>query len=605
MSRPFAGARWPFWMAVWAAPLLISVVSVMGQVTGQKGETEEPPPGPATASPTAAAEPATTQAEIGRYGGTLVLSTIADPKSFNPVLAKETSTTAITGLIFEGLTRTNGVTTEVEPNLAESWEVDDAGVSWTFHLREDVVWSDGEPFTADDVVFTFDRLIFNDEIPSSARDIFTIEGKRFEVSKIDEHTVEFVLPQRYAPFLRMLVQEILPKHRLGKVVEEGKFNFHWTLDTPPGEVVGTGPFVLEKYLAGQRVILKRNPKYWRKDASGQRLPYLDGVTYLVVQSIDLAALKFQEGEIDYFGMRGRDYPRLKPKEKEGNFTIYKLGPGMGSSFLVLNQNPLKDQASGAPFVDPVKLSWFTNLSFRRAVAHATDKESMINIVMNGLGYPQHGPMTVSEGYFYNPNVRVYEYDPQKAKRILADAGFVDRNGDGIVEDPHGNTLEFILFTNSGNDVRVEIAEILRKDLEDIGMKVHFSQVEFNKMVEKLDGGKGWDAIIIGLTGGIEPHNGANVWRSSGQLHMWYPRQAEPATEWEARVDEIFRLGVQELDTAKRKALYDEWQALVAEQLPFIYTVTNETLLAVRNKFGNLHPTVYGGAFHNIEEIFVK
>jgi len=543
--------------------------------------------------------------EVGAHGGTLVLSTIADSKSFNPVLAKETSTTAITGLIFEGLTRTNGVTTDVEPNLAESWDVDKEGITWTFHLLEDVVWSDGEPFTADDVVFTFNRLIFNDEIPSSARDIFTIDGKRFEVSKIDEHAVKFVLPQRYAPFLRMMGQEILPKHRLEKVVDEGKFNFHWTLDTPPEEVVGTGPFVLDKYLPGQRVVLKRNSRYWRKDAEGQRLPYLDGVMYLVVQNIDLAALKFQEGEIDYFGMRGRDYPRLKPKEKEGNFTVYKLGPGMGSSFLVLNQNPLTDEESGDPFVDPVKLSWFTNLAFRRAIAHATDKESMIDIVMNGLGYPQHSPMTVSEGYFFNPNVRVYEYDPEKAKKILAEAGFVDRDGDGIVEDPQGDVVEFVLFTNSGNDVRVEIAEMLRKDLEDIGMKVHFSQVEFNKMVEKLDSGKGWDAIIIGLTGGIEPHNGANVWRSSGQLHMWYPRQEEPATEWERRVDEIFLLGVQELDRAKRKELYDEWQALVAEQLPFVYTVTNETLLAVRNKFGNLHPTVYGGAFHNIEELFIK
>jgi len=543
--------------------------------------------------------------EVGRYGGTLVLSTIADPKSFNPILAKETSTTAITGLIFEGLTRTNGVTTDVEPNLAESWEVSQDGLKWLFHLRKNVVWSDGEPFTSDDVVFTFNRLIFNDEIPSSARDIFTIDGKRFEVAEVDDHTVKFVLPQRYAPFLRMMGQEILPKHRLEKVVEEGKFNFHWTLDTPPEEVVGTGPFMLHKYLPGQRVMLKRNPKYWRKDAEGRGLPYLDGVTYLVVRSIDLAALKFQEGEIDYLGMRGRDYPRLKPKEKEGNFTVYKLGPGMGSSFLVLNQNPLIDEESGKPFVDSVKFSWFTNLSFRRAIAHAVDKESMIDIVMNGLGYPQAGPMTSSEGYFFNPNVRVYDYDPAKAKELLAEAGFVDRDGDGIIEDREGNKVEFVLFTNSGNDVRVDIAEMLRKDLEDIGMKVHFMQIEFNKMVEKLDSGKGWDAIIIGLTGGIEPHNGANVWKSAGQLHMWYPRQAEPATEWEKRVDEVFLQGVQELDRAKRKELYDEWQALAAEQLPFIYTVTNETLLAVRNKFGNLHPTVYGGAFHNIEAIFIK
>ncbi len=557
-----------------------------------------PAPGPGEGVP---AEP-----EVGRYGGVLVLSTIADPKSFNPVLAKETSTTAITGRIFEGLTTTDGVTTEVEPDLAESWKVGEDGLTWTLHLRKDVVWSDGQPFSADDVVFTFNRLVFNKDIPSSARDIFMIEGKRFEVSKVDEGTVRFVLPQKFAPFLRMLaIQEILPKHLLEKVVDEGKFNFHWTLDAKPEEIVGTGPFMLEKYLPGERVVLKRNPRYWRKDAKGQRLPYLDGMIYLVVQSIDVAELKFEEGEIDAYGMRGEDYPRLKPKEKEANFTIYRLGPGMGSTFLVFNQNRDVEPESGEPFGDPVKLSWFTNLSFRRAVAHALDKQSMIDIIYNGFGYPQDGPMTPSEGYFYNPDVQKYEYDPEKSKKILAEGGFADRNGDGTLEDAQGNPVEFILYTNAGNNIRVSVAEMLRKDLADIGMKVHFSQIEFNKMVEKLDSGKGWDAIIIGLTGGIEPHNGANVWMSSGQLHMWHPRQKEPATPWEKRIDEAFVQGVQELDEMKRKVLYDEWQRIVAEQLPHIHTVVAEALTAVRNKFGNLHPTAYGGAFHNIEEIFIK
>ncbi|MFH1227427.1 MAG: ABC transporter substrate-binding protein, partial [Planctomycetota bacterium] len=146
---------------------------------------------------------------------------------------------------------------------------------------------------------------------------------------------------------------------------------------------------------------------------------------------------------------------------------------------------------------------------------------------------------------------------------------------------------------------------IRKDLESIGLKVHFTQLEFNNLVKKMDSTYDWDAIMLGLTGGIEPHFGNNVWQSSGHLHMWYPRQSKPATKWEARIDDIYNLGVQEMDRNKRKALYDEWQRIVAEEVPFIYTVIPANIFAVRNKFGNLHPTSYGGAFHNLEEIYVK
>jgi len=197
------------------------------------------------------------------------------------------------------------------------------------------------------------------------------------------------------------------------------------------------------------------------------------------------------------------------------------------------------------------------------------------------------------------------HNPAKARAILREAGFIDRDGDGVVEDPQGNPVEFTLVTNAGNTQREHIAQMIRKDLEEIGFKVHFTFLEFNVLVDKLDVTYDWDACILGLTGGIEPHFGRNVWHSSGHLHMWYPRQKRPATPWEARIDEIFDTAVQELDRQKRKALYDEWQRIVAEQLPFIYTVVPTRLVAVRNKFGNLYPTSYGGVLWNLEELFVK
>lgn len=541
----------------------------------------------------------------GQYGGELVLSTISDPKSFNPVLAKETSTTVITNHLFEGLTQTSGITTEVEASLATSWETDKSGLEWTFYLRDDVKWFDGKPFTAEDVVFTFNELIYNPKIPNSARDIFTIEEKTIKVEAIDDLTVKFILPVKFAPFLRSMAQEILPKHILSKSVKEGKFNSTWGVDSKPDTIIGTGPYILEKYLAGQKVILKRNPRYWKKDKARNRLPYIERIIYLVVQSNDVALLKFQEGELDYYGLRGSDYPILKPREKEGNYSVFNTGPAFGTSFIVFNLNSGKNEDTGKPFLKPEKLAWFSNLKFRQAVAHAIDKQSIIDIVMNGLGYPQVSAMSPSAGFFYNPDVKVYDYSLSKAKKLLKQAGFIDIDKDGIIEDDKGNKLEFNLFTNSGNTVRLEIAEIIRKDLEKTGMKVHFTQLEFNNLVRKLDATYDWDAILLGLTGGIEPHFGNNVWQSSGHLHMWYPKQKKPATEWEARIDKIFNKGVQELDTNKRKVLYDEWQRIVAEQLPFIYTVLPASIFAVRNKFGNLYPTSYGGAFHNLEEIYVK
>ncbi len=543
--------------------------------------------------------------EIGTHGGELVLSTISDPKSFNPILAKETSTTIITNHIFEGLTRTNGITTEVEPNLAERWEVDPEGLVWAFYLRKNVRWSDGKPFTADDVVFTFNRLIYNPEIPNSARDIFTIEGKEFKVEKVGKFIVRFTLPVKFAPFLRGMGQEILPEHRLKAKVREGEFNFAWGVDARPDEIVGTGPYTLVKYLSGQRLILERNPNYWRRDRAGNRLPYIDRIFYLIVQSQDVSLLKFQEGTLDAYGLRGSDYPILKPKEKVGDFTIFNTGPAFGTNFLVFNLNSGINEKTKKPFVDPKKLSWFTNPQFRRAIAHAIDRRSIIEIVMNGLAYPQYSSMSPSAGFFYNPDVIKYDYDPQDARQMLDVAGFRDRDGDGILEDLQGNKVEFNLFTNAANTQRIQIAGIIRKDLEQIGIRVHFTQLEFNNLVTKLDSTFDWEAIVLGLTGGIEPHFGNNVWQSGGHLHLWFPRQDEPATPWEARIDEIFTRAVQELDPVRRKELYDEWQRIVSEQLPLIYTVLPANIFAVRNRFGNLHPTSYGGPFHNLVEIFIK
>ncbi|HUI92066.1 MAG TPA: ABC transporter substrate-binding protein [Chitinivibrionales bacterium] len=544
---------------------------------------------------------------IGKTGGEIILSSFSDPKSFNPITSIETTTSEFTGYLYEGLIHINTVTLRPEPGLAQSWDVSKDGLTWVFHLRPGVVWSDNAPFTAADVEFTFNSLVLNDSVnPNSSRDMFVIDGKKPVVKALDSMTVQFTLPTPFAPFLRAMAQEILPKHKYQKYLKNGSGNFSNSLgiQTPPDSMVSTGPFLVESFISQQKITYRRNPLYWRKDSAGNRLPYLSRIAYMIVLDQNAELLRFKRGEIDYLHANGEDFPGLKRDEARGNYTVYRLGPSSGSYFVFFNQNTGRDPKTGKLYVDSVKLSWFRNVKFRKAVAYAFDKESMIRIVMNGLGYPQWGPMSPSEGYFYNPDVATYPYDLAKAKATLAEAGFTDKNNDSIVEDPSGHPVDFSFVTNSGNPVRQKLSEIIRKDFERLGFRVHFQLIEFNSLIQRIDNPPyEWDAIMLGLTGGVEPHMGKNVWHTTGSLHMWFPRQKTPSTPWEARIDSIFDAAVKELDESKRKALYDEWQRIAADQLPLIYTALPEQIFCLANKFGNINPCPNGGVLHNIEWIY--
>jgi len=544
---------------------------------------------------------------IGKRGGTLVLATFGQgPKSFNPVTSGESSTTEYTRFIFEGLTETDAWTNEVRPLLAESWTHDETGLVWIVKLRKDVTWNDGTPFTADDVVFTYMDVIYNPKITTSTRDIITVEGKTWNVEKIDTHTVRFTLPTRFAIFDQIIGgTEVIPKHKYQARVKAGTFDSAMGLDSKSEDIVGTGPFMYDRFETGVRVSLKRNPLYWRKDPLNNPLPYLDGVTWIIVQNLDAMMLKFKQGETDVESVRGQDYPILKPLEREGKFKIFAQGPNFGSSFVVFNQNPGKSPETGKPYVEPYKRAWFERTEFRQAVAHAIDKQGIIDTVLNGLGYPQDGDMTPRAGFFYCDKIKRYTHDVAKSKELLKQIGLVDRDQDGILEDTAGHKVEFTMLTNAGNTSRERISEIVRKDLQRIGMKVNLLFIEFNPLVTKLDKTFDWECVLLGLTGGPEPHWGANVWMSSGRMHMWYPNQPKPATPWEARIDQIFSEGLKELDPNKRKVLYDEFHMIVNEQQPFIYTVAAEDLLAVRDRLGNVFVAPLGGVLHNIHEIFIK
>ena len=540
--------------------------------------------------------------EIGAHGGTLTTATISKPLTFNLALAVEGGSSGALSYLFEGLTQTSWLDDEVEPRLAESWERSDDGLRWVFHLRDDVRWHDGAPFTAHDVEFTFNEVIYNDDFEATSRTIFEFrhlnsesgewEQSPMTVTALDDRTVEFVLPYPFAPFLRSMGTAIYPKHILEGPVAAGTFEEFWTIDTDPTEIIGTGPFTIAEYAPGDRIVYQRNPDYWLTDDAGGRLPYLDRVVRLQVDHVEEQLELFRDGVTDFHGVLGEEYTLLVSAAEDEDFALHRRGPGFGTTFLVFNQNPGVDDA-GQPYLDPVKLRWFQNVAFRQAVAHTVDKAGIIDGVLNGLGYPQWSSISPAAGDFHNPEVRRYPYDLDRANEILDGLGWLDTDGNGIREDDLGNPISFKLVTSEGNSVRVGTTQIIQEGLAALGLDAQVELVDFGQMVSQLSFTFDWEAMVLGHGGGPDPYSGIGTWHSSGEYHEWYPHQPEPATEWEARVDELYVAASAELDHDRRVRLYQEAQSVIAENVPMVFTTLSERLGAVREVFGNYTPTLYG------------
>ncbi len=558
-------------------------------------------PGIVSDSPSTIAEELKQNAEafeyaIGEPGGTLTVATISEPLTLNLAIANDAGSSGVLGYLFEGLTETSWLTDEVEPALAESWTHSEDGLTWIFLLRTDVTWHDGTPFTAHDVAFTFNDIIYNEDIEGvNARAAFNFrfldeetgvwKTEAMTVTALDDYTVRCDLPVLFAPFLRSMGTAIYPRHILEQHVDDGTFAEVWDISTDPAEVIGTGPFTIERYDPGERVVFQRNPDYWLKDDAGNSLPYLDEIVRLIVPDLEAELAKFKAGEVDVHGVLGEEFAELEPLQAEGNFTIYKRGPGFGSTLLAFNMNPDAGLAE--------KLTWFQNTQFRQAVAHSIDKDRIIDEVQHGLGHPQWSSVSPAAGSFHNPDVRRYEYDVVEANRILDELGWMDTNGDGIREDSEGNPIVFSLATNTQNSVREKIGRIIQQALEDISVQADYNLIEFGELVAQLTTSYDWDAILVGFSGGPDPYSGIVFWHSSENLHLWYPNQLQPATDWEAEIDDLYVMASQELDYDERVKLYHRAQEIAAENVPVIYTTLGERLSAVRNVFGNTTPTLYG------------
>ena len=445
------------------------------------------------------------------------------------------------------------------------------------------------------------------------RDVLRIGQSRAlpKVRKLNDLQIEFTLPEPFAPFLGTTGTEILPAHILRETIENKDKNGNllflstWAVDTPLEKIIASGPYKLKNYATSQRVVFERNPYYWKKK-EGEQLPYIDRVVWEIVESTDTSLIQFRSGGLDSVGVSPEYFSLLKKEEKRGDFTIYNGGPDYGNIYITFNLNT--GSRDGKPLVNPIKSRWFNNLKFRQAIAYGIDRQRMVNNIYRGLGEPQTSFVSVQSPFYYD-GLKGYDYNPEKAKQLLKEAGFKYNQKQQLL-DNRGNRVSFTLTTNSGNKIREAMGSQIAEDLGKIGIKVDFSPLAFNVVVDKLGNSLEWECILLGLTGGNEPNSGANLWFPDGNLHMFNqkpqpgqkPLQGRKVADWEEEIGQLFIKGARELDPEKRKAIYAEAQALVEDKVPFIYLINPLALGAVRNNIQTIKYSALGGAFWNLDEL---
>ena len=530
--------------------------------------------------------------ETGTPGGHIVVTELAPPKTFNYIVANEQSSTDVDTQLFDGLVSYNAVTQTTAPALAKSWELSGDSLAWTFHLRRGIRFSDGVPITSADFAFMF-RVVMDTTISTPSHESFFIDGKPVVIETPDDSTVIFHCPEKYGQFADLVAGNIycMPKHILEPFYKKSAAAFQsaYGVDTPPAQIVTSGPFRVKQYVTGEKLVFEPNPYYYVVDKAGTRLPYLDEIIYSFVPDQDAELLRFQGGEADLLeNPRSVDYATLQKGAK--GYSVTDVGVSFNTNFLWFNLNT--KHGTRIPYMAPYKYAWFNNQGFRQAISYALNRDAMIKNAFYGVGTPNWGPSTAGNKRWHNSNIPTYDYNPEKAKATLAALGMKDRNGDGVLEDTQGHPVEFSMQTNAENTMRKQMLTDVQSDLAAVGIKVTPQPIAFNELIAHAQSTFQYDTILLGLTGGVppDPSLGVNVWKSSGMTHFWHVNQPVPGTPWEAKIDKLMDELAVSFDQTRRKAIWDEIQSTISEQSVFVYLPSQKAFVAIRDGFGNVQPT---------------
>jgi peptide/nickel transport system substrate-binding protein len=544
----------------------------------------------------------TVQGLSGKPGGRLVYALRTEPRTFNPVVGADVASREVIHRMIGDLIHINRDTQKTEPALAKSWTVSSDGRRYVLELRSGIRFSDGAAFDADDVVFTF-QAVLDERTGSPQRDLLMLGGKPVTVRKIGPYRVEFDLPSPYAAAERLFDGfAILPRHLLEAPYREGRLAQAWGLGTVPSTIAGLGPFRLKEYVPGQRIVLERNPYYWKSDQAGNRLPYLTELVFTIAGSEDMQALRFESGDSDIISRVGaKNFAALEKDERQRGYSMRAAGPGLEYSFLFFNLNDLSKKNLAAT---AARQRFFRRAPFRKAVSLAIDRDAIVRLVYLGHAAPLSSPVPPGNRAWMNAALPKPVRSVAQARQFLSADGF-KWSAAGALLDPEGGRVEFSILTSAGNADRIQTATLIQDDLKQLGMDVHVVPLETRSIQTRFQDSKDYDACLLSLANGdADPNPDINVWLSSGGLHLWNPEQPAPATTWEAEIDGLMKSQMVTLDRVARKRLFDRVQQLLMEQLPLIPLVSPEVLVGARNNLGNFRPAVMDHyVLWNIEELY--
>jgi peptide/nickel transport system substrate-binding protein len=546
-------------------------------------------------------QPFTTAAAPGRYGGSIVVAQRSEPKTLNPVSATDAASREVIQLLMADLVHINRASQETAPSLARRVVMSADGKRFTVELRRGLRFSDGHPFDADDVLFTF-QVYLDKNTGASQRDLLVIGDTPISVRKMDSYTLEFEFAKPYGPGERLFDSlYILPRHRLLEPFRAGKLNQAWGLNSAPDAIAGLGPFRFGKYAPGQRLTLERNPYYWKQDSAQRRLPYVDSVVFEYVGSADAEALRFESGETSVSDRLGaRNFDTLLRRSNPDR-VLKDLGPSLEYNFLFFNLNDLATR--NLPSIES-KQAWFRDVNFRRAISAAIDRNAIAKIVFAGRATPICGPLTPASRAWTDSGLPPCEHSVAKARQLLGASGF-KWNGSGELMDRSGRPIEFSILTSASNPERVQIATMVQQDLQTLGISVRVVELEFRSMLDRVTNRFNYEAGLLTLTSGdADPGSDMNVWVSSGTTHLWHLKEDKPATGWEAEIDQLMAAQMSTPKYSARKRLFDRVQELIQENLPIICLVSPNVLVGADARLGNLRPAVLAPhLLWNAEELF--
>jgi peptide/nickel transport system substrate-binding protein len=501
-----------------------------------------------------------------------------EPKTFNPIFVDDEASENVRYLTGGVLIRVNRQTQALEPALAESWQVSRDGRKVTFHLRRGLYFSDGTPFSSADVAYTM-KLLMDPETHSATGDAFRTGAGTIDVQTPSSDVAVISFPTLVAGLERLFDQVAILSAK-----------------SPKKEMSVLGPYYISEYVAGSYVLLRRNPNYWKHDAQGHALPYIETVRLDIQRNRDVELMRFRRGELQLINrLDAEQFDRL---QKESPGAARNAGAGLDGEEIWFNQVP----ASTLP---DYKKKWFRTADFRKGISMAINRDDLARVVFDGYATPAYGPVSPSNQFWFNTSLLAPKHDPQGAIQQLARAGF--RLENSILKDGAGNRVEFTVITNSGNTAREKMATMIQQDLSEIGITMKVVTLDFPSLIERITRTFDYDACLLGLVNtDLDPNGQLTVWMSSGENHQWNPNQKTPATAWEAEIDQLMREQAAAPSEKVRKAKFDRVQQIVTEQQPFIYLVNKDALSAVSSELDGAAPVALNPqAFWNIESLRLK